>query len=101
METEPVDVHRRFVDEVVVGKQIDRLDDLFTVDAVLEQGSLDALRAQMAAQAQGLDVEVSFLHEFTDGDWVIHHLDLRITHVGEFMGRSGSGGTWKLAAVTA
>jgi predicted ester cyclase len=97
----PDAVHRRFVDEVVVAKRIDLLDELFDADAHVEQGSLDALRAQMKAQAEGLDIAVTYLHEFIDGDWVIHHMDLTITHVGNFMGQHGSGRVAHLAEVEA
>ncbi len=95
-------VHRRFVDEVVVGKRLEVLDALFERDAVLEQGSFDALRAQMEAQANGLDITVDYVHEFVDGDWVIHHMDITITHVGEFMGQQpGPNRVARLAEVEA
>jgi hypothetical protein len=94
-------VHRRFVDEVVVGKHVELLPELFDPDAKLEQGSLGALQAQMQAQADGLELQVSYLHEFIDGDWVIHHMDITITHIGEFMGQSGSGRSAQLAEVEA
>ena len=84
-------VHRRFVDEVVVSKRLEILDELFDPSAAVEQGSLDGLRAQMEAQAGGLDLSVSYLHEYVDGDWVIHHMDITIAHVGDFMGHPGTG----------
>jgi predicted ester cyclase len=91
MSTSPASVHRRFVDEVVVGKRIELIDELFDSNALLDQGSFDALRAQMQAQATGLDVAVSYLHEFNEDDWTVHHMDLTIKHVGEFMGQPGTG----------
>ena len=97
----PASVHRRFVDEVVVAKRVDLPGDLFDPGARLEQGSLDALRNQIVAQAEGLDIEVTYLHEFTDGDWVIHHMDIRITHVGPFMGTQGAGRAASLMEVEA
>ena len=48
-------VDRRFVDEVVIAKRVDLLDELFSKDAQVEQGSLAALRAQMEAQAEAFD----------------------------------------------
>lgn len=101
MEDTPAAIHRRFVDEVVVGKRVELLDDFFDPEAKLEQGSLGALRAQMVAQAEGLDIEISYLHEFTDGDWAIHHMDIRIAHVGPFMGTQGAGRVANLMEVEA
>ena len=100
MAADPAALHRRFVDEVVVGKRVECLDALFAAHAVLEQGSLDDLRAQMVGQA-GLDLAVSYLHEFVDGDWAVHHMDIEITHVGEFMGHAGSGRVARLSEVEA
>jgi predicted ester cyclase len=91
MGTSAASVHRRFVDEVVAGKHVELLDELFDSDAVLDQGSLDGLRAQMNAQASGLDITISYLHEYNEGDWTVHHMDITITHVGEFMGQPGTG----------
>jgi predicted ester cyclase len=91
MDASPPSVHRRFVDEVVVAKRIDLLDELIDANAILEQGSLEGLRAQMEAQSKGLDIVVSYLHEFTDGEWVVHHMSVEIAHTGEFMGQPGSG----------
>jgi hypothetical protein len=91
MDTSPASVHRRFVDEVVVSKRVELVDELFDSKAVLDQGSIDALRAQMNAQAVGLDVGVSYLHEFNEGDWTVHHMDLTIKHIGDFMGHRGTG----------
>jgi predicted ester cyclase len=85
------DLYRRFVDEVVVGKNVVLIDELFDPDATLAQGSLDGLRAQMAAQAAGLDITVEYLHQFTDGEWVITHMAVDIAHTGEFMGHPPSG----------
>jgi SnoaL-like polyketide cyclase len=94
-------VHRRFVDEVVVSKRLDLLDDLFHPEALVEQGSLELLRAQMQAQATGLDMTVSYLHEFVDGDWAVHHMQIAITHVGEFAGRPPTGRVTQLNEVEA
>ncbi len=93
-------LYRRFVDEVVVGKDVALVDELFHPDAVLPvQGNLDGLRAQMTAQAGGLDIGVEYLHQFADGDWVITHMALAITHSGEFMGHTGSGKTANIEEV--
>ncbi len=101
MSAGPASVHRKFVDEVVVGKRLELLDALFDRDATLEQGSLEALRAQMEEQARGLDIAVQYVHEFLDGDWVIHHMDITIRHTGEFMGQPGSNRVARLAEVEA
>jgi hypothetical protein len=101
MDTSAASVHRRFVDEVVVGKQVELLDTLFDADAVLDQGSLDALRVQMKAQALGLDITISYLHEYNEGDWTIHHMDITIKHVGDFMGQPGTGKEARLLEVEA
>lgn len=85
-------IYRRFVDEVVVGGHIEVVDELFAPDAILpSQGNLDGLRAQMQAQKQGLTLSVSYEHQFEDGEWVITHMTVRGTMVGEFMGHPPSG----------
>jgi predicted ester cyclase len=94
-------VHRRFVDDVVVAKRVDLISELFSPEAVVEQGSLDALRQQMGAQAAGLNLTVTYLHEFTDADWVIHHMAIDIEHVGDFLGAIGSGRVARLLEVEA
>jgi predicted ester cyclase len=86
-------IYRRFLDEVVVGKNVEVLDELFHLDAVLSQGSLDGLRAQMSTQAEGVDVAVRDLHQFVDGDWLVTHMALDITHSGTFMGYPATGKT--------
>jgi len=101
MSTSAASVHRRFVDEVVVGKRVELLDELFDAAAVLDQGSLDALRDQMHAQALGLEIAVSYLHEYNEGDWTVHHMSLAIKHVGEFMGQPGTGNEAHLLEVEA
>jgi hypothetical protein len=101
MDTSPASVHRRFVDEVVVAKRLDLLDELIDVNAILEQGSRQELRAQMDAQSKGLDIVVSYLHEFTDDEWVVHHMSVEITHRGEFMGQPGSGRVVQMLEVEA
>jgi len=73
-------VYRRFVDEVVVGKNVSLIDELFHPDCVLPaQGNLDGLKAQMTQQAQNFNGSVEYLHEFSDGDWVITHMALTIS----------------------
>lgn len=91
MNNSPAAVHRRLVDQVVVAKQLDALEELINSNVRVEHGSLDALRAQMQAQADGLDLLSPYLHEFGSGDWAVHHMDITITHVGEFMGQMDSG----------
>ena len=84
-------VYRRFVDEVVVGKNIALIDELFHPDAVLPaQGNLDGLRAQMTAQGDAFDGNVEYLHQFADGDWVISHMAISMKQIGPFMGHVGS-----------
>jgi predicted ester cyclase len=101
MDTSPAAVHRRFVDEVVVAKRTDLLDELIDEHAILEQGSRQGLRAQMEAQSKGLDIAVSYLHELADQEWVVHHLSVEITHSGEFMGQPGTGRTVQMREVEA
>jgi predicted ester cyclase len=91
MDASPAAVHRRFVDEVVVAKRMDLLDELIHEHAILEQGSRQGLRAQMEAQSKGLDIVVSYLRELADQEWVVHHLSVEITHSGEFMGQPRTG----------
>ena len=87
-------IYRRFVDEVVVGGDIELIDELFSSDVVLPaQGSLDGLRAQMQDQKRGLKLSVSYEHQFEDGDWVITHMTVNATMVGEFMGHAPTGRT--------
>lgn len=59
---DPATVHRRFVDEVVIAKKVELLDELFDPGAQVEQGSLDALRGQMEAQAVGFDGHIEYLN---------------------------------------
>ena len=93
-------VYKRFVDEVVVGKDVALIDELFHADAVLPaQGTIDGLRGQMGAQAQGFDITVDYLHQFTDGDWVITHMAVTITHSGDFLGQAASGRTAKIEEI--
>jgi hypothetical protein len=101
MDTSAASVHRRFVDEVVVGKRVELVDELFDSAAILDQGSLDALRDQMKAQALGLDITASYLHEYNEGDWTVHHMDIAIKHVGDFMGQPGTGNEAHLLEVEA
>jgi predicted ester cyclase len=101
MDASPASIHRRFVDEVVVAKRMDLLDELIDPNAVLEQGSLEGLRAQMDAQSKGLDIVVSYLHELTDDAWVVHHMAIEITHSGDFMGQPGSGRVVQMLEVEA
>ena len=87
-------IYRRFVDEVVVAGNVELLDELFSPDAVLPaQGNLEGLRAQMEAQKQGLQLSVTYDHQFEDGDWVITHMSLKGTMVGPFMGHAPTGRT--------
>ena len=87
-------LYRRFVDEGVVAKNVGLIDELFHPDAVLPaQGNLDGLRGQMTAQAEGVDLAVEYLHQFADGDWVVTHMALDVTHSGPFMGHTASGKT--------
>jgi predicted ester cyclase len=87
-------IYRRFVDEVIVAGKVELLDELFASDAVLpRQGDLDGLRAQVEQQKQGLDFAVTYDHQFEDGDWVITHMTVTGTMIGEFMGHTPTGRT--------
>lgn len=101
MSPTPAAVHRHFVDEVVVAKRIELISELFAPDALVEQGSVAALRGQMQAQAVGLNLTVEYVHEFADGDWVMHHMSIGIEHVGDFLGAAGSGRVAPLQEVEA
>ncbi len=86
--------YRRFVDEVVVGGDVDLIDELFAADAVLpNQGDLAGLRAQVEGQKRGLDLSVRYEHQFQDGDWVITHMTVTGTMTGEFLGHAPTGRT--------
>jgi len=98
---DPAAVHRRFVDEVVVGKRIGVIDELFAPNAALEQGSLDGLRAQMEEQAAALEGSVEYVNEIVDGDWVVHRMHVSITLTGEFMGQPPTGRTARFHEVEA
>jgi predicted ester cyclase len=87
-------IYRRFVDEVVVGGNIELIDELFTANAVLpRQRDLDGLRAQMEGQKRGLKLSVAYEHQFEDGDWVITHMTVTGKMIGEFMGHAPTGRT--------
>jgi len=87
-------IYRRFVDEVVVGGDLALLDELFTPDAHLpNQGDLDGLRAQMADQTRGLELSVTYEHQFEDGDWVITHMSVTAKMTGDYMGHAATGRT--------
>jgi predicted ester cyclase len=98
---DPAFVHRRFVDEVVIGKNIGLLDDLFATDAKLDQGSLEALRHQMEAQAVAFDGQVAYIDEIVQGDWVVHRMDITMTMRGPFMGMLATNATAKFIEVEA
>ena len=87
-------IYRRFVDEVVVGGDVDLIDELFAADAVLpNQGDLDGLRAQVESQKRGLKLSVNHEHQFVDNDWVITHMSVTGKMIGEFMGHPPTGRT--------
>jgi hypothetical protein len=85
------EVHARFINEVVVGRRVDLLSELFHPEAKADQGSFDDLRARLAAQAQGFERSVQFLHAFVDGDWATHHMSVTVKNVGDFRGYPASG----------
>lgn len=86
------DIYRRFVDEAVVKGDLGVVDELFDPRAVLpKQGDLDGLRAQLAAQHAGLDIQVSYNHQFTDREWVITHMTLTVDMTREFLGHPPTG----------
>ena len=87
-------VYRKFVDEVVVGGNLDLIDTLFASDVMLPgQQTLDGLREQMRAQKRGLHLSVRNEHQFADGDWVITHMTVTGTMIGEFLGHPATGRT--------
>ena len=98
---DPASVHRRFVDEVVFGKKVRLIDELFDPAAQVEQGSLDALRAQMEAQAAAFDGSLEYVNEMVDGEWVVHRMDITMTMSGPFGGRAPTGKTARFHEVEA
>lgn len=94
-------MHRRFVDEVVVGKRVELVGELFSPDANLEQGSVDALRAQMEAQAVAFDADLTYVNEVVQNDWVVHRMDISMTMSGPFMGMAPTHATAKFFEVEA
>ena len=98
---DPAAVHRRFVDDVVVGKRVELLDELFAPDAELEQGDVAALRAQMQAQAEAFDGSVDYVDEVVQGDWVVHRMDITMTMTGPFLGMAATGQTARFYEVEA
>lgn len=98
---DPASVHRRFVDQVVVGKRVELVGELFSPDADLEQGSVDALRAQMEAQAVAFDVELAYVNEVVQDDWVVHRMEISMIMTGPFMGMAPTNATAKFYEVEA
>jgi predicted ester cyclase len=94
--------YRRFVDEVVVGGRLELIDECFHPDVQLPgPGGLDALREQLQAQTSGLDIAVAYEHQFTDGEWVISHMTLTMSMIGDFMGHPPTGNTAVIQEVEA
>ena len=91
--TDPASVHRRFVDQVFIGKEVDLIDELFDPAAHLEQGSIEALRRQMEAQAVSFDGSLDYVDEIVEGEWVVHRMDITMTMSGPFMGQEPTGRT--------
>jgi predicted ester cyclase len=77
------------------------LEDLFAPDADLEQGSLDALRTQMEAQAVAFDGELTYVDEIVQGDWVVHRMDISMTMTGPFLGTPATNATARFYEVEA
>ena len=95
-------LYRRFVDDVVVAGRLDLIDECFHPDVELPgPGGLDALRGQLRAQTSGLDIAVAYEHQFSDGDWVITHMTLTMSMIGEFMGHHSTGKTAVIQEVEA
>lgn len=95
-------LYRRFVDEIVVGGQMELIDECFHPDVELPgPGGLDALRSQLQAQTSGLDIAVAYEHQFEDGEWVITHMALTMSMIGEFMGHQPTGKTAVIQEVEA
>jgi predicted ester cyclase len=87
-------VYRRFVDDVVVGGDLDLVDVLFASAVILPgEQTLDGLREQMRAQKRGLHLSVVYEHQFADGEWVITHMTVTGTMIGEFLGHPATGRT--------
>jgi predicted ester cyclase len=95
-------LYRRFVDEIVVAGRLESMDEFFHPDVELPgPGGLDALREQLRAQTTGLDIAVAYEHQFADGDWVITHMTLTMSMVGDFMGHAPTGKTAVIQEVEA
>jgi predicted ester cyclase len=77
----------------VIARNVQLVDELFDPATQLEQGSLDALRAQMEAQAAAFDGRLEYVNEFVDGEWVVHRMDITMTMSGPFMGQEPTGKT--------
>lgn len=98
---DPASVHRRFVDQVVIAKEIDLIDELFDPAARLEQGSIETLRQQMEAQAVAFDGKLDYVAEIVEGEWVVHRMDITLTMSGPFMGQEPTGRTARFIEVEA
>jgi predicted ester cyclase len=95
-------LYRRFVDEIVVAGRLELLDECFHPDVKLPgPGGHDALRGQLQEQTSGLDFGVVYEHQFADGDWVITHMTLTMSMIGEFMGNAPTGKTAVIQEVEA
>lgn len=84
-----------------IGKKVELLNELFAPDAKLEQGGIDALRAQMEAQAAAFDCRATYTDEIVQGEWVVHRMDLSMTMTGPFMGSGPTNKTAKFYEVEA
>lgn len=85
----------------MVGKRVELVGELFSPDADLEQGSVDALRAQMEAQAVAFDVELAYVNEVVQDDWVVHRMEISMIMTGPFMGMAPTNATAKFYEVEA
>lgn len=100
-------LYRRFIDEVMVGGNLEVIDDLVGEKFVEHEEGLpglpegrEGLRATMQAMLEGFsDIGVSIEDMVEDGDTIWARLRLRGTHTGDFMGVPATGKPFEIGAI--
>jgi steroid delta-isomerase-like uncharacterized protein len=102
---------RRMLDEVIVGGNLDLMDELVNPDFVNHNvvGTAEAsgsvgvenFRQEIRALRAGFpDIELDIIHLLADGDMVTVHVRGRGTHLGEFGGIPATGRRIDVPSIT-
>ena len=104
-------IMRRMLDEVVVGKRLELMEELVAPDFVnhnvvgtgQDSGvvGIESFRQELQALHQGVpDLTLETVHLLAEGDRVVAHVRGRGTHLGEFAGIPATGNKLNVASIT-